>query len=66
MCGQGFAPGVRTCPEHGEELIPAALYRAQPTPGPRPTKKICPVCGAQYEGDAQFCGADGATLVPIN
>ena len=42
------------------------LYLAQ-RQAPAPLqKKICPVCGGQYEGDAEFCGSDGATLVPIN
>ena len=66
VCGQGFDPGIRTCPQHSEELIPAALYMAKREAQPRPTKKICPVCGSQYEGNVEFCGTDGATLVPIN
>ena len=27
---------------------------------------ICPVCGTQYGPESQFCGKDGASLVPIN
>ena len=66
VCGQGFDPGIRVCPEHHEELVPAAVYLAQREEPAPVQKKICPVCGGQYEGDAEFCGADGATLVPIN
>jgi hypothetical protein len=42
------------------------VYLAQREEPAPVQKKICPVCGGQYEGDAEFCGADGATLVPIN
>jgi hypothetical protein len=66
VCGQGFDPGVQTCPTHDEELVPAAVYMADREQGPLPTKAICPVCGTQYPGDSQFCGADGAALVPVN
>ncbi len=66
VCGQGFDPGVQTCPKHDEELVPAAVYMADRRQAPVPTKRICPVCGTQYPGDSQFCGADGAALVPVN
>ena len=65
ICGQGFDPGVAACPKHQEPLIPAALAAA----GQRPAlgaRKICPVCGAQFAADSQFCGQCGAVLVPIN
>lgn len=29
-------------------------------------RKICPICGTQYPPEFQFCGSDGASLVPIN
>jgi hypothetical protein len=65
ICGQGYDPGVAACPKHQEPLIPAALAAAgqHPALGPR---KICPVCGAQFAADSQFCGQCGAVLVPIN
>jgi DNA repair exonuclease SbcCD ATPase subunit len=28
--------------------------------------KVCPVCGARFEGTAAFCGKDGSQLVPLN
>jgi hypothetical protein len=28
--------------------------------------KVCPVCGARFEGAAAFCGKDGSQLVPLN
>lgn len=31
-----------------------------------PVRWICPVCGTQYDSASQFCGKDGASLVPIN
>lgn len=31
-----------------------------------PIRQICPVCGTQYDAQSQFCGKDGATLVPLN
>ncbi len=33
---------------------------------PRITRKICPLCGVNYPGEAVFCGSDGASLVPLN
>ncbi len=65
-CGQGFDPGVDRCPEHGQALVPPAAYPPSPPAEPPPTRKICPVCGTQYPGDAGFCGRDGAQLVPVN
>ncbi|MBN1611842.1 MAG: hypothetical protein JW940_34745 [Polyangiaceae bacterium] len=35
-------------------------------PAPPRPQKICPVCGERFDPDAQFCGVDGATLVPEN
>ncbi len=31
-----------------------------------PVRHICPICGEQYDAGSQFCGKDGATLVPLN
>ena len=45
---------------------------AQPAPppfsgtGPIPKRRICPVCGTRYEGEAGFCSKDGVELVPLN
>jgi hypothetical protein len=64
ICGQGYDPGVSACPKHHEALIPAALVpEGHEALGAR---KICPVCGAQFGSDSQFCGQCGAVLVPIN
>ena len=41
-------------------------YAGQSTPAPPRPQKVCPVCGGRFEPDAQFCGVDGATLVPEN
>lgn len=65
VCGVGFDPGVSSCPKHDEPLIPAPAYTAV-RGGPDHALKICPVCGSQYGGDSQFCGADGAALVAVN
>lgn len=66
VCGQGYDPGVHNCPRHDEELVPAAVYLAALSGQTKPEKRICPVCGTQYPGDSQFCGNDGASLVPVN
>jgi hypothetical protein len=31
-----------------------------------PSNRICPMCGQVYPAQAQFCGKDGASLVPVN
>jgi hypothetical protein len=66
VCGRGFNPGTQTCPEHGEELIPAAAYEARRVHKPAITRTICPMCGTQHGGEARFCGECGAAVVPIN
>lgn len=51
---------------------PPDQYPAPPTysesksPEPAPVQWICPVCGTHYGAESQFCGKDGASLVPIN
>ncbi len=65
VCGQGFDPGVTSCPKHDEELVPVAVYRAPLAQAPE-SAKVCPICGTQYPGDGRFCGRDGAALVPMN
>jgi hypothetical protein len=50
---------------------PRIMPRPEPHPNaagppPKPVRKICPVCGALYPGDTQYCGMDGAVLVPVN
>jgi predicted amidophosphoribosyltransferase len=48
--------------------VPASVFAAQPKPAPAApiTKSICPMCGAQFNGDIKFCGECGAAVVPIN
>jgi hypothetical protein len=41
-------------------------YSVSEVQSPSTTAYICPVCGEQYGQDSQFCGKDGASLVPIN
>lgn len=71
VCQRGFNPGVKTCPDHGEELLPASVAgvaaapAAQAAAAPR-RGKICPKCGARFDGNAAFCGQDGSTLVLVN
>jgi predicted amidophosphoribosyltransferase len=65
ICGQGYDPGITVCPKHDEPLVPSLVYAAGRAPVVE-TKKICPVCGAQFTGDSQFCGSCGAALVPVN
>jgi hypothetical protein len=66
VCNRGF-DGVRVCPEHGEELLPAALAAGHGA-AQMGTKrgKICPTCGDRFEGNATFCGKDGTALVLVN
>jgi hypothetical protein len=66
VCGRGFNPGTLVCPEHHEELIPAAAYAAARAPQAPTTRSICPVCGTQFSGESRFCGECGAAVVPIN
>ncbi len=49
-----------------EPRSPVASYSASEVQAPRTTQLICPMCGTQYGPDSQFCGKDGASLVPIN
>ena len=41
-------------------------YSASEVQTPKSVPLICPVCGTQYGPESQFCGKDGASLVPIN
>jgi hypothetical protein len=66
VCGQGYDPGVAVCPKHDEPLVPPAVYAAARARSAEQAHKICPVCGAQFVGDNQFCGKCGAALVQVN
>lgn len=66
VCGQGYDPGVAVCPKHDEPLVPPAVYAAARARSAVQAHKICPVCGAQFVGDNQFCGKCGAALVQVN
>ena len=67
VCQRGYPEGVRTCPEHKEELVP---FQSRPGAGAASTKpargKICPSCGDRFDGPSTFCGKDGTALVLIN
>jgi hypothetical protein len=41
-------------------------YSVSEVRSPTPVPLICPVCGTQYGSGSQYCGKDGASLVPIN
>lgn len=64
-CKRGFDPGVKVCPEDGDELVPYAL-RGSVSAAPAARGKICPTCGGKFEGNATFCGKDGTALVLLN
>lgn len=66
VCGQGYDPGVAVCPKHDEPLVPPAVYASSQRAAPARTRKICPMCGAQFPGESEFCGTCGAALVPVN
>lgn len=64
-CKRGFDPGVKVCPQDGEELVPYAL-RGSASAAPAARGKICPTCGGKFDGNATFCGKDGTALVLLN
>jgi hypothetical protein len=72
VCHRGFNPGVKVCPDHREELLPApvasvAAPASQQQAAPTPRRgKICPKCGTRFDGNATFCGQDGSPLVLVN
>jgi hypothetical protein len=59
VCQRGSNPGVKVCPDHGEELLSApvagvaALPSQQAAPGPR-RGKSCPKCGTRFDGNASL------------
>lgn len=66
VCGQTFEPGVTVCPVHERELVAHGAFTAQKPAGVVGARRICPVCGSIYGTENQYCGNDGAALVPIN
>jgi len=67
VCKKGYNPGIKVCPEHGEELVPAAVAgAAAPPQGTASRGKICPTCGIRSDGASTFCGKDGTALVLVN
>jgi len=72
VCHRGFNPGVKVCPDHREELVPAPVAGvagppSQQAAAPAPRRgKICPKCGTRFDGNATFCGQDGSPLVLVN
>lgn len=65
QCARSYGPEVRTCPIHGSELS-APEGQGHPASSPPSGQRICPVCGTIYSAEHQFCGNDGAALVPVN
>jgi hypothetical protein len=81
-CHGQYPPEAEFCPADGDRLVAqespgatpggfgaedrAALGEAVVGSAAEIGKRICPVCGVQYPGEAQFCGSDGAHLVPLN
>jgi hypothetical protein len=72
-CRRAYEPGLRSCPNDGNELMPFPVYSATRPRSRRnstePTgviARICPVCGAKYDLNARFCGHDAGELVVIN
>jgi hypothetical protein len=80
VCNSEYPAGEIFCPRDANRLMPMAsrpkgappLTPPAPTvsagtaAGPPPKGKICPTCGARFEGNAAFCGKDGTALVMIN
>jgi hypothetical protein len=74
-CNLEYPAETEFCPADGDRLLAqdslgdldqAALGKAGGEATAEMGKKICPMCGVQYPGGAQFCGTDGAHLVPLN
>jgi hypothetical protein len=71
-CRRAYAPGLRSCPHDGNELVPFPVYNATRPRRARTTEpagviaRICPVCGSKYDLNARFCGHDAGQLVVIN
>jgi hypothetical protein len=71
-CRRAYEPGLRSCPNDGNELVPFPVYNATRPRRARTTEptgviaRICPVCGAKYDLNARFCGHDAGQLVVIN
>ncbi|MFO0676646.1 MAG: zinc ribbon domain-containing protein [Polyangiaceae bacterium] len=63
-CRRGYPTGTTICAADREALVPYAMLAASSASETR--KKICPVCGDRFEGSAEFCGKDGASLVLLN
>ncbi len=59
-----WAPTATSDPPARVSGPPEAYSHTEPVR--EPVRRICPVCGTQYEGENQFCGKDGAVLVPLN
>ena len=78
-CNREQPVGTRFCPHDGtplgparkgdnDEVIPAVAHAAmaQRSNAVPSRGKICPTCGARFEGGAEFCGKDGTVLVLLN
>ncbi|HVK67169.1 MAG TPA: hypothetical protein VM694_21935 [Polyangium sp.] len=64
--GQADAEDEANAEAEAEAPKAQAPARSSPTRAGAPAGKVCPTCGERYGAEAQFCGADGTTLVPLN
>ena len=64
--GQADAEDEANVEAEAEAPKAQAPARSSPTRAGAPAGKVCPTCGERYGAEAQFCGADGTTLVPLN
>jgi hypothetical protein len=60
------AHAARASQEVGVRAQVAEQRTSAPSTPPGPRAMICPVCGTQFDANAEFCGLDGAVLVPEN
>jgi hypothetical protein len=74
-CRRSFDASRKYCSFDGDELVPLPIPLGGPATAAAAAAaaamigalgKICPTCSRRYEGEATFCGRDGAELVTVN
>ncbi len=58
--------GSSDATETTEATAPPSAMPSSLAPATRPRAKVCPTCGTRFGPEADFCGADGTSLVPLN